>query len=81
MPKNDDLDIQIKNAADLLRDTAEDNLKALQNAYWSAHKDLADSSFTSRWEQMNAIRKLSQLGLALHAAGEAYKAINTARCH
>ena len=78
--KNDDLDIQIKNTADLLRDTAEDNLQALQNAYWAASKELADSSFTTRWDQMKAIRKLSQLGLALHAAGEALSAINEARC-
>jgi hypothetical protein len=77
--KNDSLDLDIKATADALRDQAEANWEALSKAYWKAHRDVAETSFTSRWDQMRAIRKLSQLGLALHAAGEALSALSLTR--
>lgn len=64
-----------------MRDVAEDNWQALSKEYWRLHKLVETESFSSRWDQMDAIRKLSQLGLALHASGEALSAINLVRCH
>ena len=75
------MDKDIKALAEQMRDVAEDNWQALSAEYWRLHKLVETEGFASRWEQMNAIRKLSQLGLALHASGEALSAINTVRCN
>ena len=79
--KRDNLNIEIKVECGIFANKAMDHLKELQSSYWEYTKELQESSFSSQWEQMEAIRKLSQLGLAVHAAGEAYKAINKARCN
>lgn len=79
--KNDDLHLDIKNKCKDYADAAMDNIDTLKAAYWDYSKEIQETSFSSHWEQMKAIRKLSQLGLALHAAGDAYSAINTARCN
>ena len=75
------MDKDIKEIAEQMRDVAEDNWQALSAEYWRLHKLIETESFCSRWEQMDAIRKLSQLGLALHASGEALRAINIVRCN
>ncbi len=80
MKKNDELDQQIKGGAFPLAESQNDVLEALSKKYWEASNELVNANFSSRWDQMRAIRKLSQLGLALHSAGEAYSAINIARC-
>lgn len=80
MNKNDELDTQIKGGAFPLAESQNEVLEALSKKYWEASSELSKSNFSSRWDQMRAIRKLSQLGLALHSAGEAYSAINIARC-
>lgn len=75
-----------KSAAELreegtqMREVAKDNLEAMEKAYWEAHNAVLKGRYPTRWEQIEAIRKLSQLGLALHAAGGAYKAINQVHC-
>ena len=81
MTKNDNLHIDIKNKCCAYAQAAMDNIDTLKEAYWDYSKELQDTNFSSQWEQMKAIRKLSQLGLALHAAGESYSAINKARCN
>ena len=77
----DNLDNEIKAGCERFASKALVHFKELQSTYWDYSKELQESSFSSHWEQMEAIRKLSQLGLAVHAAGEAYKAINQARCN
>ena len=79
--KRDNLNLEIKTGCESFANKAMEHLKELQNTYWDYSKELQESSFSSHWEQMEAIRKLSQLGLAVHAAGEAYRAMNKARCH
>lgn len=74
------MDKEIKDLGTTLRDTAEDNWQEIHKEYWRLHKKLTTESFPSRWEQMKAVRKLSQLGLALHASGEALSALNSVRC-
>jgi hypothetical protein len=77
----DKLNNEIKAGCEGFADKAMKNLGELQSTYWDYSKQLQEASFSSSWEQMEAIRKLSQLGLAVHAAGEAYQAINKASCN
>jgi cell division septum initiation protein DivIVA len=77
----DNLNNEIKAECERFASKALVNLKELQSSYWDYSKELQDASFSSHWEQIEAISKLSQLGLAVHAAGEAYKAMNKARCN
>jgi len=58
-----------------------DELKRLQAEYWSAHESLATTGYTSQWEQMEAIARLSQLGLAVHEYGKAVSAMNRLACN
>ena len=75
------MDKDIKALAEQMRDVAEENWQALSAEWGRLHKRIETESFISRWEQMEAIRKLSQLGLALHASGEALRAIGMVRCN
>ena len=54
-------------------------LDELRTQYWDAHSALATETFSHWSDQDAAIRKLSQLGLALEAYGKAYSAMNIAR--
>jgi len=72
---------QIKNVAKTMADDANDQLQKLQQQYWIASNDLNEAKFASRFEQIEAIKKLSQLGLALDASAKAYSAINLTRCN
>jgi len=72
---------QIKNVAKTMADDANDQLQKLQHQYWIASNDLNEAKFASRFEQIEAIKKLSQLGLALDASAKAYSAINLTRCN
>ncbi len=71
---------QIQDTAKALTDNANEQLQKLQQQYWIASNNLNEAKFASRFEQIEAIKKLSQLGLALDASAKAYKAINIARC-
>ena len=71
---------QIRTVALDLTDNANEQLMSLQKQYWIASNNLAEAKFASRFEQIEAIKKLSQLGLALHASSKAYSAINETRC-
>lgn len=66
-----------ESSADRLREEL-DHAKA---KYWELHKQIAEESFPSQWEQLDAIRRLSQLGLALHSLGKAYSAMSSGRCN
>ena len=72
---------QIQNVAKTMADDANEQLQKLQQQYWIASNDLKEAKFASRFEQIEAIKKLSQLGLALDASAKAYSAINIARCN
>ena len=72
---------QIQTVAKSMADNANEQLRKLQQEYWDASNDLNEAKFASRFEQIEAIRKLSQLGLALDASAKAYSAINIARCN
>lgn len=72
---------QIQTVAKSMADNANEQLQKLQQEYWDASNDLNEAKFSSRFEQIEAIKKLSQLGLALDASAKAYSAINTARCN
>ncbi len=77
--KRDSVEMQIRTLALDLTDNANEQLMSLQSQYWKASDSLSEAKFASRVEQIEAIRKLSQLGLALDASAKAYKAINTTR--
>lgn len=72
---------QIQTVAKTMADNANEQLQKLQQEYWIASNDLNEAKFSSRFEQIEAIKKLSQLGLALDASAKAYSAINIARCN
>lgn len=72
---------QIQTVAKSMADNANEQLQKLQQEYWIASNDLNEAKFSSRFEQIEAIKKLSQLGLALDASAKAYSAINIARCN
>ena len=72
---------QIQDTAKVLTDNANEQLQTLQTEYWNALTEVTNAKFASRFEQIEAIKKLSQLGLALDASAKAYKAINIARCN
>lgn len=72
---------QIQTVAKSMADNANEQLQKLQQEYWDASNDLNEAKFSSRFEQIEAIKKLSQLGLALDASAKAYSAINIARCN
>ena len=55
--------------------------KALQSDYFHAASKLQSDGFSNHHEQADAIRKVSQLGLAYHAYCEAYSAVNAVRCN
>ena len=71
----------IQSQANALADSARTQLTALETAYWTAHKALAETSYRTSRDQREAMRKLSQLGLAVHEAGKAYSAISLVRCN
>lgn len=72
---------EIQDIAKSITQNANDQLQDLQSQYWKASDNLREAKFASRFEQIQAIKKLSQLGLALDASARAYNAINTARCN
>lgn len=72
---------EIQDIAKSMTQNANDQLQDLQSQYWKASDNLREAKFASRWEQIEAIKKLSQLGLALDASAKAYSAINIARCN
>ena len=72
---------QIQTVAKSMAEDANEQLQKLQTQYWIASNDLNEAKFASRFEQIEAIKKLSQLGLALDASAKAYTAINIARCN
>ena len=58
-----------------------EQLETVRGQYFAALKELQNTSYTSQWEQMPDIRKVSQLGLAVVELGKAYSAMNSVRCH
>ena len=72
---------QIQTVAKSMAEDANEQLQKLQTQYWIASNNLNEAKFSSRFEQIEAIKKLSQLGLALDASAKAYSAINIARCN
>ena len=72
---------EIQDIAKAMTQNANDQLQDLQSQYWKASDNLREAKFSSRFEQIEAIKKLSQLGLALDASAKAYSAINVARCN
>lgn len=71
----------IKATGKTFAETTFEHCEQMNAAYWKAHKELAETEFSSTHDQNEAVRKLSQLGLALHAARQAYSAINLVRCN
>lgn len=71
----------IKTVATSRADSINTQLEEMAKEYWDIHAALSVSPFSSRWEQYEAIARLSQLGLALHTFGKAYSAMNIARCN
>ena len=71
---------EIQDIAKSMTQNANDQLQDLQSQYWKASDNFREAKFASRFEQIEAIKKLSQLGLALDASAKAYNAINVARC-
>jgi len=61
-----------------LRDAQKAQLDLVYDAYWESHKALAETSFSGKFEQLQAVKKLSELGLALWATKEAYNAMSRA---
>ena len=59
--------------ANSMTQNSNDQLQDLQSQYWKASDNLRETKFASRWEQIEAIRKLSQLGLALDASATVCK--------
>lgn len=53
---------------------------SLQAEYWDLHDEISKTMFSGHQAQLRAMKKLGQLAGACHAIGEAYSAINTARC-
>ena len=72
---------EIQDIAKSMTQNANDQLQDLHSQYWIASDNLREAKFSSRFEQIEAIKKLSQLGLALDASAKAYSAINVARCN
>lgn len=62
-------------------DEASNAVDSLHKDYWVLQAQISSATYISRWEQIEAIGKLSQLGLALQAAAKYYSAINLARCN
>ena len=56
-------------------------LEDLRKSYWESLQELQTTGYSSKWEQMDDIRKVSQLGLAVVAIGKAYSALNAVRCN
>lgn len=71
---------EVRDFASDLRDAHNDQFKALQAKYWELHLRLSEIRFDVRWDQIRAIKELSELGLALHGMAQAYRAVNKAAC-
>ena len=50
------------------------------SAYWNHHETVKSTSFECSSDQIAAIAKLGQLGIALKKLDEAYSALNLIRC-
>lgn len=71
----------VKSVSQKFLDQSDGLLEAMSEEYWKQHKLIAETAFQTRWHQFEAIARLSQLGLALHAQGEARQVVNVARCN
>jgi len=70
----------IRQFADKIRSAHNEQMEALQAEYWRLHNQLSEQRFRTRWDQITAIKELSELGLALHGMAQAYRAVSTAAC-
>lgn len=70
----------IKDVGEKLASEQLAQFKALRAFYWSMHQEMSQKTFSSPTEQIEAVKKLSQLGLAMAEAEKAYSAINKVRC-
>ncbi len=52
----------------------------IRTDYWALHGQIAGHAFDHGGEQVAAVAKLSQLGLALEAIENAYSVTNAVRC-
>ena len=74
----------LKSRANEMAESVNKQLAIMTNEYWEAITELQemkdDGDFSSKWEYLPLVKKVSQLGLALEQMGKAYSAINTVRC-
>lgn len=71
---------EVRDFAQEVRTAHDHTFQGLQAKYWELHARLSETRFDIRWDQIVAIKELSELGLALHGMAQAYHAINTAAC-
>ena len=71
---------EVRDFAKEVRTAHDHSFQSLQTKYWELHARLSETRFDIRWDQIVAIKELSELGLALHGMAQAYRAINTAAC-
>jgi len=71
---------RIETTATEMREESSESLERMEKQYWTLHNEIAATPM-SRWEQHDAIARLSQFGMALYSAGKAYSAINKAHCN
>jgi hypothetical protein len=69
----------IKERATDMNESLRHEFDVMFNTYWAASDDLAKGSFKTRRDQIEAIRKLSQLGLALSEMQKALSALAQVR--
>lgn len=67
---------QVKNNVEHVKGCMSGNFDLLSSAYWRAHSELEVTEFKNRREQIEAVKKLSEIGLALHSLMQAESAIN-----
>lgn len=66
--------------ADTSREILNTELRRIEKEYWKLFRQLGKEEFPSRWESLQAIKELSELGIAMHELGKAYSSMNTAAC-
>ena len=58
-----------------------DQLTEMRSEYFAALERLSKQAYISQWDQMDDIRKVSQMGLAIVEMGKAYSALNAVYCN
>ena len=69
----------IKERSNDLNESLRQEFDVMFHTYWAASDDLAKGSFKTRRDQIEAIRKLSQLGVALSEMQKAISALAQVR--